>query len=169
MKNKKLLMYIIIILLIIFILFIGYAVINNKKKNKNYKINEYIPEEEITDAQMRETNVKLFFWNEENNCLEEEIRKIDSKKLLENPEKKIIELLLEGPKEKNLKRIIPENTKIISIEKNGETAVLKFSKELKSGEEFTNNKENIINSILKTALQLNEISNIKILVEGEEI
>ena len=89
--------------------------------------------------------------------------------ILENPEKKIIELLLEGPKEKNLKRIIPENTKIISIEKNGETAVLKFSKELKSGEEFTNNKENIINSILKTALQLNEISNIKILVEGEEI
>ena len=164
MKNKKLLMYIIIILLIIFILFIGYAVINNKKKNKNYKINEYIPEEE-----MRETNVKLFFWNEENNCLEEEIRKIDSKKLLENPEKKIIELLLEGPKEKNLKRIIPENTKIISIEKNGETAVLNFSKELKSGEEFTNNKENIINSILKTVLQLNEISNIKILVEGEEI
>ena len=63
MKNKKILMYIIIIVLILFILAMGFLVINNHKKDKNNVIEEYTPEQEITDEQLRQTNVTLYFYD----------------------------------------------------------------------------------------------------------
>lgn len=155
--NKKLFMYLIIILLIIIFLFVGWFAIKNHKSNK--KINEYIPEEEISTKQLRMTNISLFFLNEENGEIGEEIRQIDSKELLNNPEEKLINYLIEGPKNEKLKKIIPENIKLINIEKNNGILLIEFSENISNLENY----EKIKKAIIQTVSQLNEINNIKII------
>lgn len=169
MKKRKLLMYCIVILIILFILCIGFLIINNRKKQKNEKISEYIPEKEITEEQLRSTNITLYFYSSEEKIVKPEIRKIDVKELLENPEKKLIEYLILGPKDKNLEKLIPEGTKVINVEKIKDILIINFSKEFIENQELGKEKEkNIIESILKTVCQLNEINGIKILIEGDE-
>lgn len=166
MKNKKIMMYIAILILILFIIIIGIIIINNKNIKRNNILMEYIPEEEISDKQFRGTNVVLYFYDMENSKLSTEIRQIDSKILLNNPEKKLIEFLIEGPKADNLIKLIPDGTELINTEIKDGILIINFSKEF-----IINNKldENIINeSILKTVIQLNEINEIKILINGEE-
>ena len=155
--NKKLFMYLIIILLIIIFLFVGWFAIKNHKNNK--KINEYIPEEEISTKQLRMTNISLFFLNEENGEIGEEIRQIDSKELLNNPEEKLINYLIEGPKNEKLKKIILENIKLINIEKNNGILLIEFSENISNLENY----EKIKKAIIQTVSQLNEINNIKII------
>ena len=155
--NKKLFMYLIIILLIIIFLFVGWFAIKNHKNNK--KINEYIPEEEISTKQLRMTNISLFFLNEENGEIGEEIRQIDSKELLNNPEEKLINYLIEGPKNEKLKKIIPENIKLINIEKNNGILLIEFSENISNLENY----EKIKKAIIQTVSKLNEINNIKII------
>lgn len=155
--NKKLFMYLIIILLIIIFLFVSWFAIKNHKNNK--KINEYIPEEEISTKQLRMTNISLFFLNEENGEIGEEIRQIDSKELLNNPEEKLINYLIEGPKNEKLKKIIPENIKLINIEKNNGILLIEFSENISNLENY----EKIKKAIIQTVSQLNEINNIKII------
>ena len=158
--NKKLFMYLIIILLIIIFLFVGWFAIKNHKNHKNHKkINEYIPEEEISTKQLRMTNISLFFLNEENGEIGEEIRQIDSKELLNNPEEKLINYLIEGPKNEKLKKIIPENIKLINIEKNNGILLIEFSENISNLENY----EKIKKAIIQTVSQLNEINNIKII------
>ena len=115
MKIKKFTMFIIIIFLLVFILWIGLILIKNHKNSKNNIIKEYTPEQEISEEQLRTTNIVLYFYDEEAKDLGTEIRQIDSKKLLNNPEKQLIEYLIAGPENNNLKNLIPENTKIINI------------------------------------------------------
>ena len=60
MKNKKISMYISIIIIILIILGLGYLVyINVTGEKENNQIKEFIPEEEITDEQLRKTNIEL--------------------------------------------------------------------------------------------------------------
>ena len=80
----------------------------------------------------------------------------------------LIEYLIAGPENNNLKKLIPENTKIINIELIKDNLCINFSKEFNTDL----NKENIElikKSILKTVSQLNEINSIKVLIENEEI
>lgn len=169
MKSKKIIMYIIIIFLILFVLGIGILVINNNKKEKNDYIEEYTPEQEISDEQLRQTNINLYFKDSEKEELVAEIRKIDSKELLENPSKKLIEFLIEGPQNNNLSKIIPDNTKLISAEIVKGVLYIDFSEEFIKEENMGLDREkNIIDSILKTVIQLNEVKGIKILINGEE-
>lgn len=168
MNKRKITMFIIIIFFMIFILWIGYILIKNYKTNQNNIIKEYTPAEEISEEQLRTTNVFLYFYNENEKKVEAEIRQVDSKKLLNNPENQLIEYLIEGPKDNNLICLFPENTKIINIELIKDTAIINFTKELST--ELNDEKINLIKeSILKTLSQLNEINNIKLLIENEEI
>lgn len=163
--NKKVLIIISIILILFLIIFFFFK--NNLVQTEE-KIEEYVPEQEISDEQLRETTITLYFENIENNILNPEARKIDANKLINNPYEYLINLLIEGPKNEKLKNIIPEGTKLNSVNLNGEILEINFS------EEFTNaniekvDEENIINEILYTVTQLNEVNGIKILINGEE-
>jgi len=165
MKNKKIIMYSAIILLILFVVGIGFLMINNNKNNNI--IQEFTPAQEITDEQLRKTNIMLYFYDSTNQKLVAEIRQIDSKELLENPEKKLIEYLIEGPKEGELLKLIPEGTELINLELNNDILFINFSEEFNLNENIEKNI--IIESILKTVTQLNEVNEIKILIEGEEL
>ena len=92
---------------IITLLIIGIGVffifrnIEIKKIENEYQ--DYIPQEEISDEQSRQTKVLLYFENIENGQLEIETKIIDANLLIENPEKKLIEYLIKGPQNDKLK------------------------------------------------------------------
>lgn len=136
-------------------------------QDREEKIIEYIPEQEISEEQMRQTMVSLYFKSGDE--IVPEARLIDVKELLDNPYKEILNMLIEGPKNTNLERTIPEGTKINKLQKESDILIIDFSEEFvlnhKGGEE----EEKItINSIVNTVTELTEINGIKILINGEE-
>ena len=170
MKNKK----IIIIFSVLFIILIigGYFLINylrNKNTQEEQIVEEYTPEEEISEEQSRQTIVSLYFQNKETKELEPEARLVDIKEVLENPYNKIVNLLIEGPKDETKERLIPENTKLLSSQIQGDCLTLDFSSDfLNYDKTDEKTKENLINSIVNTLTQLNEVNSIKILIDGAE-
>lgn len=170
MKNKK----IIIIFSVLFIILIvgGYFLINYLKQNKKEEesiVEEYTPQEEISENQLRQTIVSLYFQNKETKELEPEARLVDIKEILENPYEKIVNLLIEGPKDERKERIVPENTKLLSSQLEGDCLTLTFSSDfLNYDKTDEKTKENLINSIVNTLTQLNEVNSIKILIDGSE-
>ena len=166
MKNKK--MFFLLILVLVIILTSLYFIVKNfRAKNStsgNNSFSEYTPEEEISSKQMRETTVTLFFVDSNGN-IKSEGKLIDSALLLKNPYKQLVELLLAGPGSDGLSNVFPENTKILDAKLDNGCAVVDFS------EEFLNFKDdhqkfNMINCVLNTLKQLNEVKSIKILVCG---
>ena len=163
--NKK-----IIIAIIVVILLGGgvwYFLFYNK--NAETEVNEIIPEEEISEEQMRQTIVSLYFYNENTKSLVPEGRLIDVKELVEKPYDKLMELLMQGPNNTELSKTIPEGTKVNKIELKGDTLYIDFSKEFVDNHEGGEEKEKAtIYSIVNTMTNLTEINSIKILIDGEE-
>lgn len=159
---KRIITIVIIILLIIGVTTGIYFYINKDEKEQ-----EIIPQEEITEEQMRQTIVSLYFKSEEK--LIPEARLIDVKELLENPYRKIIEMLIEGPKSEKLEGTIPEGTKINKIEKKSDTLIIDFSKEFIENHKGGEVQEKLtINSIVNTVTELTEINSVRILIDGEK-
>lgn len=164
---KKILIYVGVIFALIFVIILGWLVSINKNAENN--INEIIPQEEISDTQLRQTIITLYFMNKETGELEPEARQIDAKLLLKNPYEIILNKLLEGPKNENLIEIIPEGTKINKIEIKEEIVYIDFSDKFINEQTLGEKQEKlIINSILKTLIELKEVNGIKILINGEE-
>lgn len=164
--NKKLIISIIIILIIVGVA-IWYFFFN--ESNKQNEISEIIPEEEISEEQMRQTIVSLYFYNSNTKSLVPEGRLIDVKELVEEPYKKLMELLIEGPQNESLSKTIPEGTIINKIELKGDILYLDLSKEFvdnhSGGEEM---ESATIYSIVNTMTNLTEVNAVKILIDGEE-
>lgn len=169
MKNKRIV--IIFSVLLIIILIGGYFVIQwvKDRQQKNTEIEEYTPQEEITEEQLRQTIVSLYFQSKETKELVPEARLIDIKEILNNPGDRLVTLLIEGPKSEKEERIIPENTKLNKTYMENDCITLDFSAEFlnydKSDEKV---KKNMINSIVNTLTQLTEINSVKILIDGSE-
>lgn len=171
MNNTK---KIIIVLLILGIIALGGYLIYNNFKNKkepenNIQIEEYTPQEEITDEELRKTIVSLYFKNKETDTLMPEARLIDVKILAKNPYEELVKLLIEGPKSDKLEKTIPEGTKLNEARIIGDIVYLDFSKEFienhPNGAEI---ESKTIYSIVNTLLELNEVNSVKILIDGEE-
>ena len=165
---KKILIYIGIILGIIFVVFLGWLVSVNKDAGKN-EIQEITPAEEISQAQLRQTIITLYFMDKEKGELQPEARQIDVKLLLQNPYEVLVNMLIEGPKNENLIGLIPQGTIINNIEIKEGIVYIDFSDNFINEQKLGENQEKmIINSILKTLLELREVNGIKILINGEE-
>lgn len=167
MKNRKIIISFII--LVIIILVGGFFAIKYVKEKKENEIkNEYIPEEEISEKQSRDTIVSLYFPDKETKSLKPEARMVDIKELLHSPYNILIELLLQGPKNDKLEKIFPENTKLLNSNINDEVLTLDFSSEfLNYDKNNEKTKNNLINSIVNTLTELTEVNKIKILINGE--
>lgn len=168
MKNKKIILLFMVLLIIIFI--IGcFAIKYVKDKKENEIQDEYTPQEEISDEQLRETIVSLYFPDKESNSLKPEARLVNVRELIINPYEILIQLLIEGPKNDKLNNIIPENTKFLKASLEGECLTINFTEELLNyDKENKNTKENLINSIVNTVTELNEVNKVKILINGEQ-
>lgn len=169
MKNKKLIMYVSIILIVAILIGVGYFIYNNIKNKNNEIISEYTPQEEITEEQLRQTIITLYFLDIENYKLVPEPRKIDSKELIKDPYKVLINLLIEGPKNEKLIKLIPEDTKLISAEIKNNILFLNFSKEFINEQNLGKEQEELIlKSIVNTVTELTEINKVAFLIEGEQ-
>ena len=168
MKNKKIG---IIFFTAFMILLIGgfFAIRYVKNKEKETVVEEYVPEEEITEEQVRQTIVSLYFPNKETNELNPEARLIDIKEIMNNAQEKLISLLVEGPKNEKNKKVIPEGTKLNKSYFEGDCVVLDFSSEfLNYNKEEENAEENLMDCIVNTLTELTEVNKVKILVNGNE-
>lgn len=167
MKGKKL----IILFIIIFIIIIlgGYFIIKYLKKNNSDNVmQDYTPEEEITEEQLRQTIVTLYFLNKESGELSTEARLIDASKLINNPYKELVELLIQGPKNEKLEKLIPDDVKINKATLENNCVTLDMSKEFLNYNKDETLKNKIINSIVNTLTELTEVNSIKIIIEGQE-
>lgn len=164
--SKKIILSIIIILILVGV-GIWYFFFYNQ--NTQSEENQIIPEEEISEDQMRQTIVSLYFYNNDTKSLASEGRLIDVKELLENPYKRLMELLIEGPQNTNLSKTIPDGTKVNKAEIKGDILYLDLSKEFienhAGGEEA---ESATIYSIVNSMTNLTEVNAVKILIDGEE-
>lgn len=165
MKKNKII-YIFIIIMIITILFL---IILKNKKAKNELLEEIIPQEEISEKQERETLVTLYFEDKESGELSKEVRIIDVRELANDPFKKLVEMLIDGPKSDKLKKVIPDGTKINNIYIQEDIIYIDLSKEfIENHAGGIKNESNTIYSIANTLAELNEVNFIRILIDGEE-
>lgn len=167
MKKK----IIFIIFLVVFICMAIYMVVKNSTiaENKN-ELSEYTPEGEISDEDLRNTIITLYFVDEETGKITSEARLIDSKELLREPYDTLIGMLIEGPKDSNLITVIPENAKLLNTSLNSECLTLDFSEDfINSAPEDDIQKSNMIYMIVNTLTELKEVSSVKFLINGEEV
>ena len=164
--NKKLLLVIVIIILCI----IGIvAIIWFNGETTTSEINEIQPEEEISEEQLRQTIVTLYYQNSETKELMPEGRMIDAKELLADPYVTLVKLLIEKPKNEKLQSVIPEGTRVIKTELKGDVVYLDLSKEFIDNHPGGQETENVtIYSLVNTLTELNEVNGVKILINGQE-
>lgn len=166
--NKKIIIIFTVLLLVI--LLGGYFIIQYfKTQEEETTIEEYTPEEEITEEQNRQTIVSLYFLNTEENELVPEARLVDIKEIINDPYDKIVDMLIEGPKNEKYSRLIPENTQLNQTYLEDDMLYLDFSSNfLNYDTENENIKQFLIDSLVSTLTQLTEVNSIKILIDGEE-
>ena len=164
-KNKKVIIAIVTLILIILG---GIFVFNNISIENNVdEYQDYTPQEEISEEQMRQTKVILYFANTETGDLETETKIVDVNLLINEPYKEIMDWLMKGPQSSNLKKLIPEGTAMHDIKVEKSCAIINLSNEFLNYE-TEENKLKIINSIVNTLTNLKEINSVKFLINGEE-
>ena len=167
MKNKKII--VLFIALFIIILVIGFLMINYfKNKQEETGVEEYVPEEEITEDQFRQTIVSLYFVNKDTNKISPEARLVDIREVVNNPYEKLVSLLIEGPKNETLKKVIPDNTRVLKTFLENDCVTIDFSSEfLNYDKEDKDLKYNMINTIVNTLTELTEVNSVKFLIDGQ--
>lgn len=139
----------------------------DKKPEVEKKDKPVPPQVEAAKIQTQET--KVYYPDESGTKLVPVEREI---KFADENEKYVaaVDKLMEQPKEKELTTIFPKHAKIKSIKREGETAIVDFDKDIakgfvggSTGEEF------LINSIVDTLTEFNEIEQVKFLIDGQEV
>ncbi len=168
MRGKKFL--IILILLIFIILMGGYLVYKYVDiEIIDDEMEEYIPQEEITVEQERNTILTLYFVDKETKEIMPEARVIDIKEMINLPYETLLNLLIEGPKNEKLEKVMPENVKINMVYKEGDCLTIDFTKEILNYDiEDATSKDKIVECIVNTLTELTEINKVKILIDGQE-
>ena len=171
MKNKKVLFGIItsmfVMLMIIGIVFFMHH--PSTEEVVDNEIIEYTPQEEFSDDEIRKTIISLYFKNIETNSLIAEAKCIDVKDLYQNPYTYLINLLIAGPENNKLESALPEGTKVNACTLKGNTVYVDLSKEfIDNAPSGIDEESMVVYSIVNTLTELNEVSSVKFLINGEE-
>lgn len=159
------------LVILFFSLVIIFAIFKNTKSVEvETNVTEYVPEEEISEAQNRMALLTLYFQSPTTGELVPEIRKLDVKNIINNPYEIIMNLLIEGSENKEIGKTIPEGTKVNSITLEKENLVIDLSKEFIGKCEVGSEEQNkIIYSVVNTFLELQEVSSVSFLIDGQKI
>lgn len=155
-----------IILILIVIFAIGIFIIlnvstENVEKVENGTVIE--PEEEISEEQMRQTTISLYFEDKQSLELVKQEARVDVKELIDTPYLYVVNLLIQGPKNENMQNPIPEGTKVNKVELIGDCINLDLSSE------FLNmSGTNAIYSIVNSLTEFKDVTSVKFLINGEE-
>lgn len=168
-KSKK---GIILFAIIILIGIVGYLIIlnldNETQEISDGEIEEYTPQEEISEEQYRETIVNLYYLNKETGQLMAEAKAIDAKILVSNPYKELVNLLTQKTENEKLENIIPDGVTVYDAYIEGGCVTINVSPEILNYNNDEVLKNNIINSISKTLSELTEVNSIRFLIDGQE-
>ena len=94
---------------------------------------------------------------------------IDVKNLLTDPYETLVNLLIEQPTNEKLQSAIPNGTKVLGTELKGDVVYLDLSNEFIENHESGEKEEQAtIKAIVNTLTELNEVSGVKILINGQE-
>lgn len=169
MENKRFKMFVWITLIVILVAIAGFYIFKKLDNNQQDDFSEYTPQEEISDEQLRNTVVKLYFREAQSNNLRVENRSIDAKDLISNPYLTLVNLLIQGPGNNAFQKTIPDGTVVNNTSLVGDMLILDLS------ESFINNhpdgleaQESTINSIVYTLTELTEVNSVKFLIDGKE-
>lgn len=168
MDNKRFKMFLGITLIVIILACASFYIFKQLSSNNNTILEEYTPQEEISDEQLRSTIVKLYFKETNSENLKCENRTIDSKELLSNPYLALTNLLISGPTDEGLESVIPSGTTVNSATLNGETVMLDLSSAFISSISDVNVASNAVYSIVNTLTELTEVTSVKFLIDGNE-
>jgi len=164
--NKKIVTIFLILFLIILIGgYFGIKYVKDKKQEVG-QIEEYIPQEEITDNQLRQTIVTLYFVSKETDEIVPEARLVDIKEILNLPYEKLMQLLIEGPKNDKLRGVLSIDTKILKTYIENDCVTIDFSSEFLNYNK--DEKDIMIKTIVNTMTELIEVNNVKIIIDGNE-
>ena len=150
---------IIIIVVCIILILTGVVAFNSRIET------EYIPEIEIDENSLRKTMISLYYLNNQTNDIEKETRLIDSKELLKDPYKKVLEILMEGPEKSDLVSKIPKNTKVTKLEL--EDGNLNVFLTMDSLDSFENEKDKELATSLisETLKEFKEVNNVNVIID----
>lgn len=168
MDNKRLKMFLGITLIVIILAIASFYIFKQLSNTDNTILEEYTPQEEISDEQMRSTIVKLYFKESNSENLKCENRSIDSKELLSNPYLTLTNMLISGPSVEGLESIIPAGTTINSATLSNETVILDLSSAFISSITDVNVASNAVYSIVNTLTELTEVTGVKFLIDGND-
>lgn len=166
MDNKRFKMFLSITLIIIILAGVSFYIFKQLSNAENTAFEEYVPQQEISDEQLRQTYVKLYFLGSETGELQCENRGIDSKELISNPYLTLVKLLITGPNVEGLQKIIPEGTTVNSATLQGDTIILDLSSNFTTSVNDTQMASNMIYSIVNTLTELNEVTKVKFVIDG---
>ncbi len=118
---------------------------------------------------LRQTVVSLYFNQKDTNKLIPEARRVDVKDLVKDPYNTLMKLLIEGPKNEGLEKVIPEGTKVNKIELKNGIIYLDLTKEFIDNHPGGAEAESrTVYSIVNTLTGLNEVEAVKINIDGYE-
>ena len=166
MDNKRFKMFLGIFLIIAFLAIAAYYICSQLSNNN---IEEYVPQQEISDEQFRQTYVKLYFKQINSNDFVCESRSIDSKELINNPYLTLVNLLISGPTVEGLESLIPSSTKVNSATINGDTVIVDLSADFINSTDSVESASNMVYSIVNTLTELTEVNSVKFLIDGNQV
>lgn len=114
-----------------------------------------------------ETQIKLFYPEDDRDILSYEIRVVNLKN--EDIETVTMLELLKGTSTKKLRNVIPENTSLLSIYTQDSIAYVNFSRELIAEKVEEKEEALIIYSIVNTLTSIEGIEKVQILIEGKQV
>ncbi len=111
----------------------------------------------------------LYFLDSDEKELMPEYRYVSLERIKDNMYQTIIEELIKGPSTSEYKATVPKDTKINSINKDGNKVIVDLSKEYSQGVENSEEDLGKIYSIVNTLTEIKEIEEVEIKVDGKEI
>lgn len=141
----------------------------DKKPAENKSEKPAEPKQTAPEQKIQSAEVKVYYPDESGTKLVPVEKKIQFVDEAEKYSAALTELM-QKPKEKNLTTVFPSHAKVKSVTREGETAVVNFDGSIlkgfvggSTGEEF------LVNSVVDTLTEFNEIKQVKFLIDGKEI
>ncbi|MCP2239220.1 Gmad2 immunoglobulin-like domain-containing protein [Thermoanaerobacterium thermosaccharolyticum] len=135
----------------------------NKPKNKTEQNAPISPKSTVQAVK----EVSLYFLNSKMSGLNMDIRSVS-----ENADllKQVISELMKGPSDQYSKPIIPDNTKLLSVQLKDTTAYVNFSKDYMSATDINESTAKyMVAALVNTLTGLPNVDSVQILVEGNKI
>ena len=160
MKNVKLFITLFVVILLL-LAWLKISPTNIEKTN-----NEEITSGEYSDE---ETQILLYFLDADGKTLSKEYRYVSLTSIQKDMLKTIVEELLKGPKSNELLKAIPTETKLNSVTKDGNKAIVDFSAEFIAASDDEATKLQKIYSVVNTITEIKEITEVEIRINGDTI